>query len=312
MSNLSRWKYDIPSLTYRLNTLTLPFLYWYVILLLNDLTGRSNPEDFDYEGRLLLGLVHRSRSVALLKSLQALSLRGDLFDPLRKKLKASKVRIGRGKKDGRLERNDGSVSPTTITNNPYRARFARAPHPNPFLDSLRSSQPRVNAWTKCIQSVTDDVPLTFGFDVMKDIVAEDLRISKTQVDEVLEFTGLVRGASIGQVYKARLLPSPILECLLAPSEYSYWAGKTIALKVQRPNVSRAISLDVFLITEAAYWMSSTRAGDVRGVAEGFGEGLFGELDYGMEARNANEFRDIYGDVNNVFVPRACEVLTRGR
>jgi len=37
-----------------------------------------------------------------------------------------------------LEQSDNSVSPTNITNNPYSARFARAPHSNPFRASLRS------------------------------------------------------------------------------------------------------------------------------------------------------------------------------
>ena len=32
------------------------------------------------------------------------------------------------------------MPPTTITNKPFRARFSRAPHSNPFCDSLRSSQ----------------------------------------------------------------------------------------------------------------------------------------------------------------------------
>jgi len=46
----------------------------------------------------------------------------------------------RGAKDGRLERSDSSIPPTTITNNHFHARFAFAPYPNPFRDSLRSSQ----------------------------------------------------------------------------------------------------------------------------------------------------------------------------
>jgi len=55
------------------------------------------------------------------------------------------VREGGGAKDGRLEQSDSRIqpitiiSPTPITGNPFRARFAPCPRPNPFCDSLRSS-----------------------------------------------------------------------------------------------------------------------------------------------------------------------------
>ena len=49
--------------------------------------------------------------------------------------------IGRGAKDGKLERSDSSASLATITNNPYRAHFARAPR-RPSVSSEASSEPR--------------------------------------------------------------------------------------------------------------------------------------------------------------------------
>ena len=42
--------------------------------------------------------------------------------------------------EGRLERSDCNTPPTHFTDNPSRTCFARAPNPNPFRDSLRSSQ----------------------------------------------------------------------------------------------------------------------------------------------------------------------------
>ena len=54
--------------------------------------------------------------------------------------RGTRCEIGRGAKDGRLERSVRKRLPTPITNNPSRARFARANNPNPFGDSLRSSQ----------------------------------------------------------------------------------------------------------------------------------------------------------------------------
>ena len=253
----------LPSIRIRLNTLTLPFLYWYLILLLNDLTSRNTQQGYERKGHLFLYLVHNSRSVALLKSAQALSLRGDLFDPIRRKLKADKDRVA--------------------------------------------------IWTKCMQSVTDDVPITFGQSEMKKIVASELGITAGQVDEVFQFVdGEVIGASIGQVYKARVKPGPVLRGPVGQRAYDEWVGSMVALKVQRPKVDRSIGMDVFLITEAAYWMEESRAGDVRGIAEGFREGLFGELDYRMEARNANSFREVYGELDTIFIPSACEERSTGR
>ena len=64
---------------HRLTTLTLPFLFWYIYLLLPTFTRQSSLSKSLNEARLLKRCVCESGSVALLKSLQVLTLRPDLF-----------------------------------------------------------------------------------------------------------------------------------------------------------------------------------------------------------------------------------------
>jgi len=47
--------------------------------------------------------------------------------------------------EGRLELSDNSIPPSAITSSHFRARFARAPRPNPFCDSLIAVDPNPEA-----------------------------------------------------------------------------------------------------------------------------------------------------------------------
>lgn len=120
----------------------------------------------------------------------------------------------------------------------------------------------------------------------------------------------VASASIGQVYKARIKRGPALEAAIGKVEASKWGGKTVAIKVQRPDVAAAASLDMYLLRRTALWLSKIRGGDLIGIADTFGEQLFGELDYVREAQNCDRFRELYGHWDQVTVPKACQSLTR--
>ena len=95
-------------------------------------------------------------------------------------------------------------------------------------------------------------------------------------------------------YKARIKRGPVLEAAIGKAEAAKWGGKTIAIKVQRPDVAASASLDMYLIRRTAMWLSKFRGGDIVAIADTFGMQLFGELDYEREARNCERFRDLYG------------------
>nr|GEX09629.1 uncharacterized AarF domain-containing protein kinase At1g71810, chloroplastic [Tanacetum cinerariifolium] len=98
----------------------------------------------------------------------------------------------------------------------------------------------------------------------------------------------VAAASLGQVYRARLLGS----------------GQLVAVKVQRPGVQAAISLDILILRSLAGLIR--RAGkfntDLQGVVDEWASSLFREMDYVNEAKNGVRFRELYGGLTDVVVP----------
>lgn len=120
----------------------------------------------------------------------------------------------------------------------------------------------------------------------------------------------VASASIGQVYKARIKRGPALEAAIGQQEAAQWAGKLVAIKVQRANAEASASLDMYLIRRAAMWLDMFRGGDLPAIADQFGMQLFGELDYVREANNCDRFRQLYNQWEDVEVPSPCNALTR--
>lgn len=122
----------------------------------------------------------------------------------------------------------------------------------------------------------------------------------------------VASASIGQVYKAKIRRGPQLEVAIGKEEAAKWGGRTVAIKIQRPDVEASASLDMYLLRRTAMWLSAFRGGDLPAIADQFGMQLFGELDYIREADNCERFRELYSSWGDVEVPSACRALTRTR
>lgn len=84
----------------------------------------------------------------------------------------------------------------------------------------------------------------------------------------------VASASIGQVYKGKL------------------GDKEVAVKVQRPNVLAEIALDLYIVKEifAPIYKTVTKSPtDFSSLANEWGRGFIGELDYNTEAENTIRF-----------------------
>ncbi|KAJ7973980.1 ABC1 family protein [Quillaja saponaria] len=98
----------------------------------------------------------------------------------------------------------------------------------------------------------------------------------------------VAAASLGQVYQARLRQK----------------GQVIAIKVQRPGVQAAISLDILILRFLAGLIR--RAGkfnsDLQAIVDEWASSLFREMDYNNEASNGLKFRQLYGSLTDVLVP----------
>mmetsp|Transcript_6804 Transcript_6804/g.19130 ORF Transcript_6804/g.19130 Transcript_6804/m.19130 type:complete len:730 (+) Transcript_6804:220-2409(+) len=104
----------------------------------------------------------------------------------------------------------------------------------------------------------------------------------------------VAAASLGQVYKGRMMP-------LAEGV----EGLPVAVKVMRPHVGRQIAMDVYIIRLCLGWLQrywGTEA-ELPNISNEVGAGLFRELDYHQEARNIEEFRQAHSFQRFLRIPK---------
>lgn len=264
---------------WRLNSLGLPLLGWYLGLLADKAAGIEGKESVQRKRGVELRMhLVRSRSVALIKSGQALSLRPDLIN----KIWADEL--------GKLVDAVGAF--------PDDAAMKIMIH------ELENIHPRLKA-----ANIPSILKPKNGISKVEAIVAKDPVLS---LFEFYNDNRAVASASIGQVYKARIRKGPQLEAAIGAKEAAKWGGKVVAIKVQRPDAAASASLDMYLLRRAAMWLSKFRGGDLPGIVDQFAMQLFGELDYVREANNCDRFRELYGHWDNVEVPQSCNALTRGK
>jgi predicted unusual protein kinase regulating ubiquinone biosynthesis (AarF/ABC1/UbiB family) len=101
----------------------------------------------------------------------------------------------------------------------------------------------------------------------------------------------VAAASLGQVYRARL-----------------HTGEEVAVKVQRPRLTEIVSRDIALLRRLVAWVNrrypeANENADWEGMLEEFAATIAEEMDYAMEARNAERFRRNFREWRAVHVPQ---------
>jgi predicted unusual protein kinase regulating ubiquinone biosynthesis (AarF/ABC1/UbiB family) len=98
----------------------------------------------------------------------------------------------------------------------------------------------------------------------------------------------IAAASLGQVYKGKL-----------------WSGEDVAIKVQRPGLADSITLDLHVVRTLAIW-AQTNFKQIRSnlvsIVDEFAERIFEEMDYENEGRNAEKFAELYGSMQDIYVP----------
>lgn len=121
-----------------------------------------------------------------------------------------------------------------------------------------------------VRPVPDDIAMAV---IRKELGRENL-------DEIFADMHLVASASLGQVYKANLRES----------------GEPVAVKVQRPEMRRSFSLDLFLLQRVGVLVDSCTTTFTnqppfhKALYESFARGSYQELDYENEAGNQERFR----------------------
>ena len=148
-----------------------------------------------------------------------------------------------------------------------------------------------------LRGLQDDVK-AFPFEQARAVIEEDLGLTLEQA--FTEFDPVpIAAASIGQVHRA-LLPN----------------GKEVAVKVQRPNAPRQIESDLALMYQAARLVKERVRAldfiDARELVDEFARSIRQELDYRLEARNADQFRRDFARNDQVHVPRVYWRYTTSR
>eukprot|EP00186_Timspurckia_oligopyrenoides_P003664 CAMPEP_0182451634 /NCGR_PEP_ID=MMETSP1172-20130603/43824_1 /TAXON_ID=708627 /ORGANISM="Timspurckia oligopyrenoides, Strain CCMP3278" /LENGTH=595 /DNA_ID=CAMNT_0024649417 /DNA_START=319 /DNA_END=2107 /DNA_ORIENTATION=- len=105
----------------------------------------------------------------------------------------------------------------------------------------------------------------------------------------------VASASLGQVYRGVLREN----------------GKLVAIKIQRPDISLDASIDLMILRVLAVGIKKQLKlrSDLVAIIDEFGMKLFDELNYVKEARNCARFKQLYGELDGVYVPDVYQNLT---
>jgi ubiquinone biosynthesis protein len=148
-----------------------------------------------------------------------------------------------------------------------------------------------------LQALQDDVRPFPYLDVER-VIQEELELSVEQL--FTEFDEIpVAAASIGQVHQATL-----------PN------GHRVAVKVQRPNAPRQVEADLALLYQAARLARERVRAldfiDARQLVDEFARSIRQELDYRLEARNAETFHHRFAGHPHVHIPRVYWSYTRAR
>ncbi|OZH54709.1 hypothetical protein AFK68_09205 [Hydrocoleum sp. CS-953] len=99
----------------------------------------------------------------------------------------------------------------------------------------------------------------------------------------------IAAASLGQVYKGKLK-----------------TGEIVAVKVQRPGLAESIALDIYILRTLAIWAHKNiqrLRSDLVGIMDEFGTRIFEEMNYTQEGRNAEKFKQLYGHLKDIYVPK---------
>jgi ubiquinone biosynthesis protein len=148
-----------------------------------------------------------------------------------------------------------------------------------------------------LRSLQDDVR-PFPYELAAQTIEEELQLPVEQL--FLEFEQIpMAAASIGQVHRA-VLPN----------------GHRVAVKVQRPGAPRQIEADLSLLYQAARIAKDRVRAldfiDAHELVDEFARAIRQELDYRLEARNADTFRRNFAGHPHVRIPRVYWTYTRTR
>jgi ubiquinone biosynthesis protein len=149
-------------------------------------------------------------------------------------------------------------------------------------------------YIKELEHLQDDVP-PMDFEQVEKTIEEELGARIGKLFESFEEEPL-GSASLGQVHAALLRD-----------------GRSVVVKVQRPDMREQLSEEIEFFRELASFLSEhTAAGsriDLVGVVQQLERALADELDYRTEARNMATFRKVLATFPHILIPRVIDAYT---
>jgi len=140
---------------------------------------------------------------------------------------------------------------------------------------------------KELEKLQDDVP-SFSFEQVTTILEEELGSPLNEVFSWIDEKAIA-AASIGQVHRAQLR-----------------TGELVAVKVQRPQIKAMIETDLEILLDLATLaerrMERMERLQLRDVVEEFAKSLRNELDYSIEARNAEKIAKQFKKDPTIHIP----------
>lgn len=138
-----------------------------------------------------------------------------------------------------------------------------------------------------LTTLQDQLP-SFPNEIAYQFIKEELGLSPQDIYAEIS-SNPIAAASLGQVYKGRLK-----------------TGEKVAIKVQRPDLVKRISLDVYLMRGLAGWAQKNIKrirSNLIAITDELASRIFEEMNYIQEGRNAERFAELYGHLPEIYVPK---------
>ena len=190
-------------------------------------------------------------------------------------------------KDPQVQKRLGALLLSTLTNlGPCFIKLGQALSTRPDL---------VNRdWLEQLTRLQDDLP-SFDHDIALATIEHQLGAPASNLFAIFP-SKTIAAASLGQVYKAQMHD-----------------GRWVAVKVQRPKLHAKLVLDLAVIRLLAQFtgpfLPLNLGDDLTAIVDEFGNTLFREIDYELEADNAERFAALFDDDPSIVIPAVERMLS---
>ena len=137
-----------------------------------------------------------------------------------------------------------------------------------------------------LTTLQDQLP-PFSNEIAYQLIEEELGAPPSEIYAEISPESIA-AASLGQVYRGILK-----------------TGEKVAIKVQRPDLIKRITLDIYIMRSLSLWANRNVKrvrSDLVAITDELASRIFEEMNYIQEGRNAEKFAQLYGHMTEIYVP----------